>query len=62
MSNQRKYFVVKNDYHLGKMFGSAATHKTYLNMPYIKWNRFWICIKKINNWILFRAFFVIKIN
>lgn len=46
MSNQRKYFVVKHDYHPGKMFGSAATHKTYLNMPYIKWNHFWICIKK----------------
>ena len=33
MSNQRKYFVVKNNYHPGKMFGLAATHKTYLKMP-----------------------------
>ncbi|MBB6240498.1 hypothetical protein HDC90_005175 [Pedobacter sp. AK013] len=48
MSNQRKYIVVKNDYHPGKMFGSAPAHKIHLNMPYIKVYSFLLeraCIK-----------------
>lgn len=34
MSNHLKHIAVKNDYHSGKMFGSASTHNIHLNIRF----------------------------